>query len=401
MRAPSIYEDTDFKTPKAPAKRSVSNVSTPRSPAPNQPPPRLGGGGSSPQSTKKRLSTTPSSGGSSEHLDIIQEGSNRGSVVSVDTLIDVGGKDYEPIDQYLVSNQEGETPKPSNRWSQGPGNLPTSSVPGQRSNVAAPRYPAPPPPTKSPSDDENDGYEPVRITDGSVTSAFIDEVERVTLPFRPTPSARTSLSTSDATSIKKQDRDRSPSAPEATPIPSSRFSTSPQDPPPNFADTKHGKVLIPPEPTSPPPSPPTGRDVVLPPSPKPRPPSPLAHSVSTSPQQPKLPPKQRKSSQLTPSWSSQDENVYEFDRLSPPPSPNKADQHTPSPPSHPMGADTFEENNVYFDHLVDGPPPKAMSPVNEANEIPGVWMCVCVCTVQFQLYLLINGLNTFAISKNV
>ena len=369
MRTPSIYEDTDF-TPKVPAKRSVSNVSTPRGPAPNQPPPRLVSSGS-PQSSKKRLSATPSSGGSSEHLDIIQEGSNRGSIASVDSLIDEAGKDYEPIDQYLVTNHEGEPPKPSNRWSQGAGSFPVSSVPGQRSSVAAPRYPAPPPPTKLPSDDENDdGYEPVRITEGSVTSAFVDEVDRAALPFRPTP-LRSSVSMSEATPTRNQDRDRSPSAPEATPIPSTRISTSPRElskSPPKFADTKHGKILIPPEPTSPPPSPPTDRDVVSPSSPKPRPPSPLTHSIGTrplTPEQPKLPPKQRKSSQLTPTWSSQDDNVYEFDRLSPPPIiPNKADQHT-SPPSHP---EAVEEDNVYF----EGPPPKVMSPVLEANEIPGL-----------------------------
>ena len=329
----SIYEETEF-TPSIPVKRSVSNLSTVRGPAPTQPPPRLGG---SPMTVKKRLSTSMSSGGSSEQLDSLHE--KRASLVSSGE--DVGGTDYEPIQDYLLSgaNESLETSRMS-------------------VNLEAPSYPAPPPPKGSPhtTEDDDDGYTKVSLMSGSVVeSDFKHSAEWAELPLKVK---------SGHTPIPRQ-------SPEwATPT-NSRLSTSPQDlSPPKTTDIR-GKIKIPPEPTTPPPSPPMAlRDG---PSPQPRAPSPLTQA-QTSPEQPQLPLKQKQKKQQR--TVVQDNNVYEFDRLvvSPSNEQQPADDgvyfdHLSGPPE--MTGPTVkatpteppQDGSVYFDHLAEPPPSTSNSRV--------------------------------------
>ena len=288
-----------------------------RGPAPSLPPPRLG---ATPVSAKNRLSASNSSGGSSEHLESVLE--QRVSVVSTDSLEDVGGTDYEPIQDYLVGGVIEESP----------------GILGLSTSLDAPSYPAPPPPMGTPpkpvdtSQSDDDGYTKVNLTPGSmvVTSNFVSSPEWAELPLKPK---------SGHTPIPR----RSPDT--ATPT-NSRLSASPQDfSPPKITDSR-GKIVIPPEPTTPPPSPPTGIREVS--SPQPRPPSPLTQS-KTSPEQPQLPPKkQKRQPQVT------QDNVYEFDRLD------------GSPGNEAQPADSA----VYFDHL-HGPPEKTTptKPPQDDNQV--------------------------------
>ncbi len=288
----SIYEDTEFTpAPLAPVKRSVSSVTTPtpRGPAPSQPPPRLG---SSPINIKKRLSASLSSGGGSSDP-------NRGSVISStgsSPRSDADADTYEPIQDYLIE----DNPRLSR----------ISMI------TDAPSYPAPPPPDLATpnGDDDNDGYTEVNLLPGGVQSSFIPNKEWAELP----------LKTGHA-----QLEHRSPE-------PTNRLSSSPQ----STGSPGMPRIVLPPEPETPPPSPPM--HVATP-----------THSRPLSPLQeasegPKLPPKKQKPIKTVPMTTNvalqpDDNNVY-FDHLV---TGSPADETTP--------IEQVQDGAVYFDHLVEPP----------------------------------------------
>ena len=268
-----------------------------------------------------------------------------------------------------------------------------------------------PPRDQVEDDEDSDGYEPVQLAgqdDGSDEPRFKDEVERAVLPLKPgamrvgqgqpVPQPRSRdrspsyTGSHPSAALRQFSRERSPTvvqnrvSSESPPNPSILSSSVPvgvshlirppikekSASPPKWTETK-SKVVMPPEPSSPPPSPPvSSRDVNLPPGGRPtltqrqKSPSPPA----VPPGHPVLPPK--KKSARNPSYESHvlqsqsandDEGIYSFDRLSQPPPPTSiAKATTGSPrrvpsPSNPVTMATGEQqDNIYFDHLVSGPP---------------------------------------------
>ena len=383
----------------------------------------------------KSEATMPAAGGSNENLPLppqseerkSRESSRQSSVNRLSGLSeDEELSTYEPIDGYLLDRQKSESmrvPGPQRSVESSP----KSQSLSQRSSMSdAPHYPAPIPPsqqtkstTNGDEDEDSDGYEPVQLAgqDEENGIQFRDEVERAVLPLKPGAKMRVGTGqpqpqprsrerspsytgTYPSAALKQFNRERSPTvvqnrvSSESPPTPSVLSSSVPASTvgpshlirppikeksasPPKWADTKSGKVLIPPEPSSPPPSPPIGRDVTSPPGGRPTPaqrqksPSPPA----MAPIQPVIPPK--KKSARNPSYESHvlqtqstndDEGIYSFDRLSPPPPPANTKATTGSPrrmpsPSNPIAMATREqEDDVYFDHLTSGPPPLPQKP---------------------------------------
>ena len=224
------------------------------------------------------------------------------------------------------------------------------STPSKPSNPApskttrpAPAYSAPPPPSsQSPGIIDDHDYEPVTVGSALTEPDCHDEAERATLPYRPAQRAamnvgsgrspKRAFSENLKTSPPRGERERSPSTPlkfeQKQTLPTVHENTLPQQ-------KQGGRLLIPPKPTSPPPSPPT--NVFSPPGIKPKTqpqPQPLSDDIysfdrlSKSPDlevtQPKLPKKQRKSSRQYTDVGSQSQNspprepddgIYGFDKL--------------------------------------------------------------------------------------
>ena len=258
-----------------------------------------------------------------------------------------------------------------------------------------PTYPAPHPPKLADGPMDHD-YTPVKVDVGGVT---IKEAPRedvwAPLPLKTSPKpAKRSISVSAHEGSPKQ-RERSPSLP---PVHSNTETVS--------SGMGHGspsasKLVLPPEPTSPPPSPPvSGRDMATPPSARKAPgqasssPSGDRAEAQEGQEGPKLPPKKRKdmskiyaeSESLkwrgSPSRGAPpiQEEIYSFDKLTPPPGPVAS----PSPAKLPQEEDYFDrlsvsprkttpnpspgcsvspssgsgggDDDVYFDHLA-GPLP--------------------------------------------
>ena len=373
-----------------------------------------------------------------------QESSRQSSVNRLSGLsedLDEDLSNYEPIDGYLKEKrrsenkvplpQQSESKVPSPQQSENKVPSPQRSQEGSprshRSSMAeAPHYPAPLPPGLNKltpdNDEDSDGYEQVQLaSQDDNTNEFRDEVERAVLPLKPgvvrvgsglpQPHSRErSPSYTGAPSfMKRHGRERSPTValnrqPSGSPpsigvlsssVPASSILSSGASPshllrppikdksssPPKWADTKSGKVLIPPEPASPPPSPPIGRDVFSPPG---KPTSQQRHRSSSPPtEQPVLPPK--KKSVKNPSYESHilqahskptndDNEIYSFDRLSPPPA---AAPRMSSPAGTPQrdavtttSVGTTQQDDIYFDHLTSGPPPlpkKASTPAYQTG----------------------------------
>lgn len=375
-------------------------------------------------SQSKSEATTPAAGGSNENLALPPQNEERRSressrQSSVNRLSGLSEDEelsaYEPIDSYLRDKQKSESikvPGPQRSVESSP----KSQSLSQRSSMSdAPHYPAPLPPsqqtksaTNDDEDEDSDGYEPVQLAgqDEENGAQFKDEVGRAVLPLKPGAMLR--VGTGQPQSQPKS-RERSPSYTGSHPSPAHRQFNRERSPtvvhnrvssespptssilsssvpsstshlmrppikeksasPPKWADTKSGKVLIPPEPSSPPPSPPVSRDVT---SPRGGRPIPAQRQKSPSPPaQPVIPPK--KKSVRNPSYESHvlrtqsandDEGIYSFDRLSPPPpSASVAKATTGSSRRMPSPSDPFtmatgeQQDEVYFDHLASGPPP--------------------------------------------
>ena len=331
---------------------------------------------------------------------------------------------YEPIDGYLVDKQKSESikvPGPQRSVESSP----KSQSLSQRSSMSdAPHYPAPLPPG-APSqqqenntstlkdagdedDEDSDGYEPVQLAgqEDETDSRFRDDVERAVLPLKPgamrvgqgqpqlQPRSRerspSYTGTHPSAGLRHFGRERSPTvvqnttrvmseSPPATGILSSSVPLGAshliRPPIKEKSASPPTKVVMPPEPSSPPPSPPIGRrDVTSPSGGRPIPaqrqksPSPPAYPPG---QQPTLPPKKKSArnpgyeSHILPNQlANDDEGIYSFDRLSPPPPPAGVAKATtgsprriPSPSNAPVTLATGEQQDeVYFDHLVSGPP---------------------------------------------
>lgn len=400
----SFYEPTDpglSEKPRQAAKRSVSNAASFLSSPPSQPPPRLNSSQVSPRS-KRRLSAEPELplgvGESNENLTPSpqteekrsRESSRQSSVNRLSGLsedLDERG-DYEPIDRYLVEKCDSDGKVPLSQSSH------EGSPKSHRSSTSeAPHYPAPLPPstadqTKSTTeeDGDSDGYEPVKLAgqeDIHSANQYRDEVERAVLPLKTTGPMRVGGRREHSPNVLQSLYNLSKSPPHTGPISSSLPASSTlssvgpshllrppikdkSPSPPRWADTKLGKILIPPEPSSPPPSPPVGRDVV---SPLSRPvPAERNRSLSPPTEQPVLPPKKKSAKNPTyeshiPKSESVDEGIYAFDTLSPLTagtpktdigSPRRTD---PSLPAAMAMADTVVQDDVYFDHLASNPPP--------------------------------------------
>ena len=393
-------------------------------------------------SAEPELPPTPVAGGSNENLALppqneekrSHESSRQNSVNRLSGLSeDEELSNYEPIDGYLVERRNKseniKVPAPP-RSLEG---SPKSQSLSQRSSMSdAPHYPAPLPPsqrTKSNPDDDDedsDGYEPVQLAGQDEESGgprFRDDVERAVLPLKPGamrvgsgqpqpqprsrerspsytgayPSAMKQFGLRERSPTVTQNRVSSESPPSSSMLSSSVPASSlsgvgpshlirppikeKSSSPPKWADTKSGKVLIPPEPSSPPPSPPVGRDVTMPPGrpiPTQRQKSPSPPAMA--PGQPGIPPK--KKSARNPSYESHmlqgqsandDEGIYSFDNLSPLPSAGSVAMVTNSPKrsGNPITMATVcpvEQDNVYFDHLASGPPPRPQKPAIPAHQ---------------------------------
>ena len=390
------------------------------------------------QSASSSVASMPAAaGGSNENLTLAppneekrsRESSRQSSVNRLSGLSeDEELGTYEPIDGYLLDKQKSDSmkvPAPQRSVESSP----KSQSLSQRSSISdAPHYPAPLPPSKrnkstsnNEEDEDSDGYEPVQLAgqDDEMDSQFKDEVERAVLPLKPgamrvgigqpQPQPRSRERSPSYTgahpsvALKQFGRERSPTVvqsrvlSESPPTPSILSSSVPTSTlgashlirppikensasPPKWADTKSGKVVMPPEPSSPPPSPPVGRDMTSPPVGRP---TPVQRQKSPSPPagQPVLP--RKKKTARNPSYESHvlqtqsandDEGIYSFDRLSPPPPGGVAKATTGSPrrvpsPSNPVTMATGEQqDDVYFDHLVSGGPPLPQKPPIPAHQ---------------------------------
>ena len=393
IAAAPLYEDTDIKD--KPSKNRRTSTPIVHSQSPSHPSPKFGHGPNppSPYSSRKRSSRSPSSGGSTENLTggviherrSLEESGSRGSLNTISD--DDEHEAYEPIEDFLLEKRNSvtkETPQPSLNQSD------HSPVTNKRASTAAPKYPAPPPPSTKERDRsdsvDDDGYEPVQLANKTSEPGFVDDVGRAVLPLIPSSFSGATLVGGGPPAPKPRSKERSPStsavsfaANNATPTISSSLPER----------QVYRRSLMPPEPTSPPPSPPIGRDAMSPPTLHARSSSPLLtqQNKSTEVDQPKLPPKQRKKAPSVTS-SNHEDGIYTFDRLSPPPSATNPlnqtdddiysfDRLSPPPPTPP--ADEPMTDNVYFDHLVSGPPqipPKKSAP----KPVPQPGVCVYTCT---------------------
>ena len=210
--------------------------------------------------------------GEREELDgaFIYTGSREGSVgVLSEQDEDLDQDTYERLDDFLGGG--GDTPlNPPLPPGPKPGTSP-NSVP-----IPAPNYTPPPPPRPKVNENDDDGYTPINITDGEVQVKESPQEEVwATLPLKlsPQPKQRSTSVANVAVDLSpRRTPARSPSAPHVHPLggsPSGR----------NF--------IVPPEPVSPPPSPPVpGRKLT--------PPTPRTPEKSPERAQPKLPPKKRR-----------------------------------------------------------------------------------------------------------
>ncbi len=326
----------------APVKRSVSNITSARSPAPSQPPPRLG---SSPIPIKKRLSASMSSGESSDQLEA--GNNNRSSLVSSGGSADDITDTYEPIQDYLMGSSV-PVPERMSRISMAMGD--------------APNYPAPPPPEL---EDDDEGYTQVNvIPGGGVTSTFTHSSEWAELPLKIDR-----IHNIHNKSRSPEPTNRMSSSPQGTsPKMASRMSSSPQGTSPKMDAIKHARAVVPPEPTTPPPSPPLTEAAPT----QPRPPEPLIQQSVVEIEGPKLPPKKQRRSLLSnpgddismaTNLAQPDDNVY-FDHLV----TGSVEKTTPIlDNTTPTIIEAPEEPSVYFDHLVEPLPTKQTTNQNTAS----------------------------------
>ncbi len=104
-------------------------------------------------------------------------------------------------------------------------------------------------------EDDDDGYTQVTLEGGQVDiQGFTDGVERAALPLLSSSSARSSIIGGDSSGSSPMRNERRRSPPDVVP---SGFSGSESPQSSKFRVTK-GDISMPPEPTSPPPSPPAG-----------------------------------------------------------------------------------------------------------------------------------------------
>ena len=314
----------------------------------------------SPYSSKKRLTVSSNTR---------QSGSLHSSNSSLNQSSDTDTDLYESVDflkedgsLQSQSSNEHEKPKPQTSFS-------------------PPKYPAPIPPKKNRvprisehvedkvadnEDDDDDGYTQVNLEAGLVEiCGYTDEVERAELPLFSSPSTRSSI-TGDSDTVHssplRQDRTRSPSAPEIL--------GSPKD---QSAIAK-SKFIVPPEPTSPPPSPPYSRQGSVPINIKS--PSPLLSQQNTSSlvggqnnsseEQPKLPPKRKNASSSSLSTTKNiDADIYAFDSLNP--------QNISSSfqKSSSFSIQSHDDDNIYtFDTLETPPPLPVKNNPRQVSSIP-------------------------------
>lgn len=371
-RRVSNYEDTDLdQAPKVPHKSSSPSPfhdgglrkhreGSPKIPIPYQ--------------SNKQLGLSPNSAaGDGSDGSKRYSSSQHSSTSSLNQLSDDADA-YEPIADFLKTTMSASSvPQPDSSLDQ-------SETP---SSFNAPSYPAPIPPKKTlettriperfveeEEGDDDDGYTRVNLEGGQVEiMEYTDSVERAALPLLSSSSTRSSL-TGDSThsSPMRTERQRSPSAPDIGPGISS-LSHSLQNQP-KFVSTSSGKVAMPPEPTSPPPSPPVSN----PRNPTPpipitaKSPSPLLSqrnvtsdgsrsispsSSSSQEQQPRLPPKKRNQN-LSVSSSVRDDDIYSFDTLNPSILSSSVPKN-PAPP--PFTQPSFIDDDIYAFDTLEPPPP--------------------------------------------
>ena len=347
----------------------------------------------SPYMSKKQLGVSPSSGDGSD-LSKRFSSSQHSSTSSLNQLSDIDQDAYEPIADFLMKSSD-------------PPSLTSSSVPQPRasaileqdelmstsvqSSFSPPSYPAPIPPKKGRAaraperlneedEDEDEGYTKVKLEGGQVEiEGYTDDVERAPLPLLSTStSARSSLAGGDSsqsspfkyagtTGSGGGSRQRSPSAPDVT-FGSIGFAPSPSK---TTSVSSSNRVLLPPEPTSPPPSPPVDQRDPTPPIPiSIKSPSPLLiqqnlarddgsrsatppEAHTTTEEQPKLPPKKRNVASISSSFRETDDDIYAFDTLDPPSS-------TVPPKPSPTPTSTTQANiddDIYTFDTLEQPPP--------------------------------------------
>lgn len=407
VRRPSNYEDTEIDLQFSSKPRAIRKSSSPS-------PLHGGGGGSvrrfrdgspklpSPYQTRK-LGVSPSSGDGSD-LSKRLSGSQHSSSSSLNQLSDIDTDAYEPIADFLkgdflkgpesslpmsVPQPSTSVPQPSTSVPQPSMSVPqpqTSAILEQDESFSssiqsfnAPSYPAPIPPKKhrenriserfeeadeDADEDDDEGYTKVKLEGGQVNiDNFGNDVERAPLPLLSTSSTRSSLaSVSTHSSPMRYERQRSPSAPDIGGPGISGLARSP----PKVVSTYSGKVVLPPEPTSPPPEPPTyPRDPTSPIPINVKSPSPLllqqniAHDGGQSPippssnseEQPKLPPKKRNFNSVSSNIRENvDDDIYSFDTLDPPVTPTPT-QSAPPP------VQTNVDDDIYAFDTLDPPPP--------------------------------------------
>ena len=302
---------------------------------------------------------------------------------------------YERLEDFLVTPElAGSATKtsppnyPTPRLNTAP--PPQSNVPAPQTSIAAPQantsapltnasssqkkistpqpnFPAPKPPGShdNNSDEDDEGYEKVHIgtkRGAAILRQFDNEVERAALPL-----IRSTTGASKPPKEKPREKERSPSAPDMREGGGGGGGGSKEGSPQRWVETKAGLKQIPPEPSSPPPSPPLvdtaahhGKPV--------KPTSPLAQHRLTSEKQPELPPKQRRMSRGTPVEKSNasppiaakhptpvpehGDEIYSFDRLTPPPPAVRSKPEAPPPTHAPV------QDEIYsFDRLTPPPPP--------------------------------------------
>ena len=326
------------------------------------------------QSRKKQLTVTQSTGDVMElpkrNLGGSQHSSQHSSNSSLNQLSDTDA--YEPIADFLrvssTSSTSSAVPLPSGAVSE-------NSTPPKPQNVEAliggppapsaqsfnaPSYPAPVPPESSAAppiprktrvsehfaggaeeeeEDDDDGYTQVNLEGGQVDiQDFTDGVERAVLPLLSSSSTRSSMVGGDSSGSSPMRNERRRSPPDVVPT-GFIGSGSPQSS--KFGATKGG-ISMPPEPTSPPPSPPKGGRVSAdsadgrqnPCSPPVSRQGKVGGGMSPiSPpkteEQPKLPPKKRSKKPSVSSSLMKDEDIYAFDNLS---TPNPGPTLSASPP---------------------------------------------------------------------
>ena len=398
------YEDAEINTGKSAPKPTPSPVhgslppmprkhreSSPQLPTPYQP--------------KKRLSASPSAGDLMEQNQLGRPLSGSHLTSSNSSLTDNELDNYEPVTHFLLDplqQQKGGgdggiriSLGGSSSDGAGGGGASSASNRTSSSSFNAPSYPAPLPPKhetpeisqskskslggaedkdgsgKEEDEEDDDGYEPVKVEGGqvSIQSSYGDEVERAQLPLLSSSSTPRSSLAGDS-SHNSPMKSGLEGGPKSSPrgslsdlLSPQKLSTSPRDRAAfnegaarYLANVKASRSpVMPPEPTTPPPSPPTKarqleKDIKAP----------------SGEVQPKLPPKKRsqKTQQLVQPSSSPDTDIYSFDRLdSSTGSPQTGNFQPPGffqppTPSSVTANISYDDSNVYeFDSLEKAPLP--------------------------------------------